>query len=56
MFPWFHSKSLEEHLFDLQLASRELACSAKKCEKQENSERVKLVAALKVTLVVTNNV
>uniref|UniRef100_A0A914EL95 Charged multivesicular body protein 1b n=1 Tax=Acrobeloides nanus TaxID=290746 RepID=A0A914EL95_9BILA len=39
--------SLDNHLFNLRFASKELARNAKKCEKQEKEEKNKLVAALK---------
>jgi hypothetical protein len=39
-----------DHLFNLRFAAKELHRNAKKCEKDEQAEKNKLTAALKVTI------
>lgn len=40
------SKQMEKHLFNLKFASKQMARSAKKCEKDEKAEKLKLKKAL----------
>jgi len=43
-----------DHLFNLRFAAKELTRNAKKCEKQEKEEKLKLTNALKVCILIKN--
>jgi len=44
--PWFRSKSFEDYIIDLKLKGKELERQAKRCEKQQKDEQLKLKKAI----------